>query len=85
MTVDPIRKKHELKNYDFCYGMKANWVDMDTGKMYHIQEYREAIDRGEHPKGIRVTKWGNENETLEYVGEYTVRERMKDPEPDPKY
>ena len=84
--MNQLRKKHELKNYDFCYGMSANWVDMDTGKIYHIQEYREAIDRGEQPAGIRVTKWNDPTQkTVEIVGEYTVRERMKDPEPDPRY
>lgn len=82
--MDSMRKKSELKNYDFCYGMAANWVDMDKGLMYHIQEYREAIDKGEHPKGIRVTRWGSD-ETIEVVDEYIVRERMKDDEPDPKY
>lgn len=83
--IEPLRKKHELKNFDFCYGMKANWVDMDKGLMYHIQEYKEAIDRGEAPKGIRVTKWGNPADTIEWVDEFIVRERMKDQEPDPKY
>ena len=83
--MEKLRKKHELKNYDFCYGMKANWVDMETGRMYHIQEYREAIDRGEIPKGIRVTQWGDPEKTLEWIDEYTLRQRMTDPEPDPKY
>jgi len=84
--MERMRKKHELKNYDFCYGMGVNWVDMDRGKMYHIQEYKEAIEHGEIPKGIRVTKWDDPSQaTLEIVGEYTVRERMKDPEPDPRY
>lgn len=83
--IEPLRKKHALRNYDFCYGMKANWVDMDTGKMYHIQEYREAIDRGEKPNGIRVSIWGDPEKTVEWVGEYTVRERMKDADPDPRY
>ena len=82
--MSEIRRKHPMRNYDFCYGMGANWIDVDTGKMYHIQEYREAIERGEQPKGIRVTK-GDSDEVLEWVGEYTLRERMKDPEPDPRY
>ena len=84
--MSQLRKKHELRNYDFCYGMGVNWVDMDRGKMYHIQEYKEAIEHGEIPKGIRVTKWDDpEQKTIEYVGEFTLRERMKDPEPDPRY
>lgn len=84
--MERLRKKHEMKNYDFCYGMGVNWVDMDTGKMYHIQEYREKIEKGEHPEGIRVSRWDDPNKTcIEVVGEYTLRERMKDPEPDPRY
>ena len=83
--MEPLRKKREMKNFDFCYGMGVNWIDMDTGKMYHIQEYREAIDRGEKPEGIKVSSWGKPDDILEVVGEYTVRERMKDPEPDPRY
>ena len=82
--MEKLRKKHELKNYDFCYGMGVNWYDMASGKFYHIQEYREAIDKGEKPKGIRVTYPGKE-ETLEIVDEYILRQRMKDPEPDPRY
>ena len=83
--MEPLRKKHALKNYDFCYGMGVNWIDLDNGKMYHIQEYREALERGEKPKGIRVTNIGNEEETVEIVDPYIVKERMKDPEPDPRF
>lgn len=84
--MEPMRKKHKIRNYDFCYGMGVNWVDMDKGKMYHIQEYREAIDKGEHPAGIRVSKWDDpEQKCIEIIGEYTLRELMKDPEPDPRY
>ena len=77
-----IQKKRELKNYDFCYGMGCNWVDVKTGRMYHIQEYKEAVEKGERPKGIRVTDGVQE---LGYIGEYTLRELMKDDEPDPRY
>lgn len=84
--MEPLRKKHEMRNYDFCYGGGFNWVDIGTGKLYLIQEYREAIDRGEHPEGIRVVMTGDpEQKTVEVVGPYTLRERMKDPEPDPRY
>ena len=83
--MEPMRKKHELRNYDFCYGMGVNWYDMSKGLMYHIQEYREAIDRGEQPQGIRVTVGGDISKTVEWVNEYAMRERMKDPEPDPRY
>ena len=79
-----IKKKHEMKNYDFCYGMGVNWYDLENSKFYHIQEYREAIERGDRPEGIRVSRSGGDD-TLEVVGEYTLRERMKDKEPDPRY
>ena len=83
--MDLPRKKHELRNYDFCYGMGVNWVDLNTGKMYHIQEYKEAIERGEKPEGIKVSYTCKPDDIIEVVGEYTLRERMKDPEPDPRY
>ena len=80
-----LRKKHELRNYDFCYGAGVNWYDLDKCLMYHIQEYKEALEHGENPKGIRVSKYGNINETIEWVDPVICRERMKDDEPDPKY
>ena len=83
--METTRKKHELRNYDFCYGCGANWVDMEKGLFYHIQEYREACDKGEHPKGIRVSKWSNLDETIEVVDPVILQERMRDPEPDPRY
>lgn len=83
--MDNPCKKKELKNYDFCFGGGFNWYDMQTGRMYHIQEYKEALEKGEHPKGIRVTVGGDINKTEEWVNEYILRERMKDPEPDPRY
>ena len=79
------RKKHELNNYDFCYGMKVNWVDMNTGKLYYIQEYAEAVERGEKPKGIKVAYTNDTDHILEVLDPVVVRERMKDPEPDPRY
>jgi len=83
-TITRMHKKHELRNYDFCYGMGVNWIDLNNGKMYHIQKYREAIDRGEKPKGIEVT-YTNSDKVIEIADPEIVRERMKDPEPDPKY
>jgi hypothetical protein len=79
------RKKHELVNYDFCFGSGSNWYDLNTGRMYHIQEYKEALDRGEHPKGIRVTQGDDISKTIEWVDPVIARERMKDPEPDPRF
>lgn len=79
------RKKHALKNYDFCYGAGVNYYDLTNGVMYHIQEYKEAIDRGEHPKGIRISVGGDISKTKEWLDPIIVKERMEDPEPDPRY
>ena len=80
-----MRKKSELRNFDFCSGMGVNWVDMDSGRMYHIQEYKEAMDRGEKPQKIRVTTYSDPNTTIEWLDPMIVKERMEDPEPDPRY
>lgn len=80
-----MRKKHELRNYDFCFGAGANWYDMEKGLMYHIQEYKEALNNGEKPKGIRVTRGGDIQQTIEWVDPVILKERMSDPEPDPRY
>ena len=80
-----MRKKSELRNFDFCSGMGVNWVDMDSGRMYHIQEYKEAMDRGENPQKIRVTTYSDPNTTIEWLDPMIVKERMEDPEPDPRY
>ena len=53
--------------------------------MYHIHEYKEALDRGEHPKGIRVTQGDDISKTIEWIDPVVARERMKDPEPDPRF
>lgn len=79
------RKKHEMRNYDFCYGAGVNFYDLEKGVMYHIQEYKEAIEKGEHPKGIRVSQGGNINQTLEWVQPEILQDRMADPDPDPRY
>ena len=79
-----LRKKHELRNYDFCYGMACNYLDMKTGVLYHIQEYREKIDAGETPEGIRMTN-AKQDKELGYIKDYVLRELMKDIEPDPRY
>jgi len=72
------RRKHPMKSFEWVYGMGCNWVDVTTGIMYYIQEYKEAKDRGETPNGIRTS-------TGEYVSEYKMKELMEDPEPDPRY
>ena len=79
------RKKHELNNYDFCLGAGVNFYDMTKGVMYHIQEYKEAMDKGERPKGIRVSHGGDISKTIEWIDPVICKERMEDPEPDPRY
>jgi len=79
------RKKHPMKNYDFCFGAGVNYYDMETGLMYHIQEYKEAIDKGEKPTKIRVSIGGDISKTTAWLEPEIVAERMKDPEPDPRY
>lgn len=77
------RRKTPLQNYDFCYGMGANYVDTEPPcTTYFIQEYKEAIESGIKPPGIR---WVNVNGEEGYITPYQLKEKMKDPEPDPKY
>lgn len=88
------RKKKQVDNFKFSMGMGMNWVDIDKGVLYHIQDYKEAIDKGEKPKGIRIsslteTEIGPDGnivpKDLGYATEEQVEAKMKDPEPDPKY
>lgn len=83
--MEKPRKKHELRNYDFCFGAGLNWYDLEKGFMYHIQEFKESLVRGEKPQGIRVTIGGDISKTVEWVDPIILKERMKDPEPDPRY
>ena len=80
-----IRRKHRMDHFDFCYGSGTNWVDMNTGLMYHIQEYKERKEKGEDVDKIRVTRWDIPNSEQEPVSEMKLREIMEDPEPDPRY
>lgn len=83
--MSELRKKHAMRNYDFCYGAGVNYYDLEKGLMYHIQEYKEAIEKGEHPKGIRVSQYGNIKNTIEWVDPVILADRMQDPPPDPRY
>jgi hypothetical protein len=74
-----------MNHFDFCYGAGINWVDMNTGRMYHIQEYKERKDKGEDVDKIRVTRWDIPDSELDPVSEMKLREIMEDPEPDPRY
>jgi hypothetical protein len=85
----PPRRKHPADNFKLALGMGVNWVDLDKGYMYMIQEYKEALDNPEIPKDkkptkIRVLKADGETE-VGWVLPEVVEERMKDPEPDPRY
>lgn len=81
----PVPKKpKKVDNYKFAVGLGMNWADLDSNVMYHIQEYKEAIDRGEKPKGIKMTSLSDGKE-LGYADPIVVEEKMKDPEPDPRY
>ena len=88
-VFEPLRRKRKLNNFDFAFGMGMNWVDLDRGLMYMIQEYKEklndpSIPQDKKPKKIRIFKTDGKT----FVGEADpelIRERMKDPEPDPRY
>lgn len=81
-----LRKKGKMNQFDFCYGGGYNWVDMENNTIYYIQEYREAMDRGEHPDGIAYGTWGDpQHARTGTISEYALREKMKDPDPDPRY
>lgn len=81
-----IRK---MDNFKTALGMGANWIDLDTGTEYHIQEYYEAlhdpkIPKERKPTAIRMTRYKT-GELIGWADEYIVAEKMKDPEPDPRY
>ena len=82
-------KKRKLNNFKFAVGMGTNWVDMDTGIIYMIQEYAEALHDPKIPKDKKPTKIRmvsmKDNSDLGWADEWTVAEKMKDPEPDPRY
>ena len=69
--------------------MEVNWVDMDSGIMYMIQEYAEKLHDRRIPADQKPTKIRTERyktgEDLGYVDAAIVEQRMKDPEPDPRY
>jgi hypothetical protein len=82
-------KYRKLDNFKTAIGMGANWIDQDTGIMYHIQEYYEALHNPQIPADQKPTKIHMTNyktgEDLGWADEYYVAMKMKDPEPDPKY
>ena len=86
MSSGKIRK---MENFKTALGMGANWVDLDTGIEYHIQEYYDAlhdpkIPKDKKPTMIKMTKYKT-GKIIGYADENIVAEKMKDPEPDPRY
>lgn len=82
-------RKRKLDNFKLAFGMGTNWVDLDTGIMYMIQEYSEMIHdpkipKDQKPTRIRMVEYKT-GKDLGWVDEQTVEEKMKDPEPDPRY
>lgn len=82
-------RKRKLKNFQLAMGLRANWADMDSGVLYHIQEYCDALEDktipdDKKPEKIRMTdlKTGKE---LGWAVPEIIEEKMKDPEPDPRY
>lgn len=77
----PPRKKSPMKTYEFCYGAGLNWVDLSDNTIYFIEEYKEAVEKNENPNGIRYqTVDGEEG----YISELKLKDKMTDPEPDPR-
>ncbi len=82
-------KKRKLDNFKFAVGIGVNWVDMDTGIMYMIQEYSEMlhdpkIPKDQKPTKIRMIKYMTDEE-VGWADEDEVARKMRDPEPDPRY
>lgn len=82
-------RKRKTDNFKLALGMGSNFVDLDRGVTYMIQEYAEAIRDPKIPKDRKPTKirvvsnkTGND---VEWIDEWMAQERMKDPEPDPRY
>lgn len=78
------KKKKSMDNFQIALGMGVNWVDLDKGVIYHIQDYKEAMDRGENPQKIRMTGMST-GEEIGWAYPEAVAEKMKDPKPDPRY
>ena len=79
----------KMQNFKLAVSLGSNWVDMDTGTTYMIQEYAEALHdpalpKDQKPTKIRMvdTKTGKDKG---WADEWIVAEKMKDPEPDPRY
>ena len=82
-------KIRKMDNFKTALGMGANFIDMDEGVMYHVQEYYEAlhdpkIPPDKKPHSIKVTNYKT-GVLLGYIDEALAAEKMKDRDPDPRY
>ena len=82
-------RKRKLSNFRLAVGTGSNWVDLDAGVMYMIQEYSEMlhdpkVPADQKPTKIRMVKYKT-GEDLGWADQYVVEQKMKDPEPDPRY
>lgn len=87
--IPAARKEKKMNNFDFALGYGMNWVDLDTGVLYHIQEYKEALNDPKIPKNskptkIRMTKV-SDGSLIGWEDPFIVKKKMKDPPPDPRY
>ena len=78
------RKPKKIDNYKFAMGMGMNWADLDKGIMYLIQDYKDALAKGENPKGVKMISLADGSD-LGTADPILVEQRMKDPDIDPKY
>ena len=82
-------KFRKMENFKLAVSLGTNWVDMDTGVMYMIQEYAEMLHDPKIPKDQKPTKIRmvrvKTGEDIGWADEWIVAEKMKDPEPDPRY
>lgn len=82
-------RRRKLNNFKLAVGMGSNWVDLDTGVMYMIQEYSDMIHDPKIPEDQKPTRIRMVNyktgEDIGWADEYAVEQKMKDPEPDPRY
>ena len=89
MAFVGLQRKRAADNFKLALGMGMNWVDLDKQRIYMLQEYKEKMDDPTIPKDKKPTKirvMAMDGVTfIEEVAPEIVQERMKDPEPDPKY
>ncbi len=82
-------KIRKMSNFKLAMGTGSNWIDLDSGVMYMLQEYSELIHDTKVPKDQKPTRIRMVNyktgETIGWADEDAVAELMKDPEPDPRY